>query len=299
MIIVVWEDANNCINSIISQFTDKFPKEARYYLSQRPSSTELELLSRPPLIFIGWLIITGARTPARLLKQLDDTASQNLIVIRVNNESEYKDAKEKFSGIEVKYFDNHKPPKEDVLNWIRDRLICDEKVAKYLYRYCGCYVRNIVFAVQILERDGRRVDNKLIRQLVNKSQSASMFDITRYILGLPGSDVKRDDIYSTLFKFQHAESWILETLIKELDNYKKVHMMVSDRKLSITNYTSATELMEDRAIREMPKWKLKRIILDYGGVSLERIVMLQGLLRKTGKSNFDLVYIIQLVSLGG
>lgn len=299
MIAVVWEDVNNCIDSIVEKFNAKFPREARYYLGKKPEISELELLTRPPFTFAGWLIYAGMKTPIKVLQQLEAGRSKNLIIIRVNNEREFREAKDKFSQLQTKFFDNHRLDKESTLLWIQDQLVCSEATAKYLYRYTGGYVRDIVFAVKTLQRDGRTVNNKLIRQLIDKNQSASVFDVTRYLLGIKLDHVHQDDVFQFLFKFQYAESWILETLMKELELYKKVHMLVSERKLTISNYTEVAQLLQDKSIREVPQWKLKRMILDYGDVSLERIVTTQGLLQQVGKSYFDLIYIIQLASIGG
>lgn len=65
MIILLWEDANNCINSIVGSLSSKFPKDAQFYLSKRPEAAEIEKLTKPPFVFAGWLIYANAKLRLR------------------------------------------------------------------------------------------------------------------------------------------------------------------------------------------------------------------------------------------
>lgn len=304
MIAVVWEDANNCINSIINVLNSKFPKEAVYYLSKRPETAEIEKLTRPPFVFSGWLIYANKNTATKVLQQLEESRAKNIIVIRVTNRDDYKDTVSKLSSYNVKVFDNHELSKEQILKWIETELGTSEDIAKYLYNRVGGYLKEIIFAVQTIKRsddfrNNVEITRKLMRTYVEKNKSASIMDLTEYMLGISGDRVSSEDVFRTLYKFRYGESWILEAVIKELQNYIKVHTLVRDCSLDISNYTTQAALQKDKAVRELPLWKLKRIILNYGKVSMERLVTTLTLLNKVGKSHFDLIKIIQLVKIGG
>lgn len=299
MIIIIWEDANNCINSITNTLDSKFPKEARYYLSRKPEAVEIEKLTRPPFVFAGWLIYASSRTPVKVLQQLDEARSQNVIVIRVNNQEEYKKTSQALASLNVKTFDNHTLNKEIILHWIESELCVSEAMAKYIYNRVGGYLKEVIFAVQKLQRSNQAITHKLVRSLVDKQQNASMMEIAEYLIGIQSPYTDVSDIYATLYKFRYAESWILETLINELTVYMKVYQLVSDCVLDISNYSTQVDLLPDKFVRKQPKWKLKRIILNYGKTSLERIMLTKAMLNDCGNSNFDLIKIIQLVSIGG
>lgn len=299
MIFVVWEDANNCINSVISTVNSKFPKEARYFLGKKPQAAELELLTKPPFVFTGWLISANRKTKLSVLKQLNECRSNNIILIRVDSQAQFDEQKERLTSTDAKFFDNHNVSKTQVLQWIKDELPCTDEIAKYLYNRVGGYMRELVFAVQNLKRSGKEISRKTIRELVDKNDTASMFDIAEYLIGVQHDRVKPNDVFSTLYKFRYAESWILETLTKELTLYKKVFDLVASCEMDITNYAAKVKLCEDKSIRDMPIWKLKRIILNYGKTSMERIVLIKSMLNDIGKSYFDIIKILQIVSIGG
>lgn len=299
MIAVIWEDANNCISSVVNNLNNKFPKEARYYLSKRPTQQEIELLTRPPLTFAGWLIFANKSTNVKLLAQLDDCRSQNVIVIRVDNQRVYKDLQMKISSLNSRFFDNHLLSKDTVLKWVASELNCSEDVAKYLYYRVGGYVKELVFAVQNLKKSGKSVTRALVRELVDENNSASMLSIAEYLIGIKNDRVTKSDVFATLYKFRYAESWVLETLIKEVQLYIKVFELVADLTLNIQNYATQADLLQDKDVRDAPKWKLKRMILNYGKVSLERLVLAKSQLCCINKSNFNLIKILQLVSIGG
>lgn len=299
MIVVVWEDANNCINSIVNTLTDKFPKDARYYLSKKPQASEIELLTRPPFVFIGWLIYANKKTNVKLLAQLDDCRSQNIILIRVTNQNDYKDLESKISSLNTKFFDNHTVSKEQLIKWISSELSCPEDVAKYLYNRTGGFMREIVFAVQNLKRTGKEVTRKLIRELVAKNQNASMLDVVEYLIGITSAHTSKSDIFATIYRFRYAESWLVETIKTELDNYIKVYKLVASCTLTIQNYSEQALLLQDDEIQKMPNWKLKRMILNYGKTSLERIILTRSMFESMGKSYFNLIKLIQLLSIGG
>lgn len=299
MIAVIWEDANNCINSVVNNLNNKFPREARYYLGKKPTLQEIELLTRPPLTFLGWLIFANKSTNIKILAQLNDCRSQNVIVIRVDNQKTYKDLQFKISSLNSRFFDNHVLSKDKVLKWVSVELDCSTDVATYLYYRVGGYVKELVFAVQNLKRSGKTVTRALIREMVDENSSASMLSIAEYLIGIKNEHVTKTDVFTTLYKFRYAESWVLETLIKELQLYIKVFELVADLTLNIQNYALQADLIQDKDIRNAPKWKLKRMILNYGKVSLERLVLAKAQLECIGKSNFNLIKILQLVSIGG
>lgn len=299
MIILLWEDANNCINSIVGSLSSKFPKDAQFYLSKRPEAAEIEKLTKPPFVFAGWLIYANAKTSVKILQQLDESRSKNIILLRVNNQRDFKDTEQRIAMLNYQSFDNHALEKTTILTWIQQELVCSEAIAKYIYNRTGGYLKNLIFAVQTLKRSNKEIDRKLIRSLVEKSQNASMMDIAEYLIGIENSYTDIKDIYSTLYKFRYAESWLLETLKKELSNYIKVYQLVSDCTLDISNYLTNSELLQDKQVRDLPKWKLKRIILNYGKASLERIILTTAMLNSFGSSNFDLIKLLQLVQVGG
>lgn len=299
MITVIWEDANNCIDSIVNTLTNKFPKDARFHLSKKPSPQELELLTRPPMVFLGWLIFANKRTPARILSQLDNCRSENIIVIRVDNQKDFKSVQAKVASLNAQFFDNHLLGKDKILKWVSSELNCSEDTAKFLYYRVGGYLKELVFAVQSLKKSEKTVTRALIRSLVDENNSVSMLSIAEYILGIKNEHVSKDDVFNTLYKFRYAEKWILETLLQEVQLYITVHSLVSDLTLNIQNYSTQADLLKDEGVRGMPKWKLKRMILNYGKVSLERMIFTKAQLATIGKSNFNLIKILQLASIGG
>lgn len=299
MIVLIWEDVNNCITSITNTLDSKFPREARYYLSRRPEAAEIEKLTRPPFVFTGWLIYANAKTPIKILQQLEESRSQNIIVIRVTNQRDFKETVQNLASLNVKAFDNHAVDKGTVLHWIESELCVSEAMAKYIYNRVGGYIKDVVFAVQKLQRSNQVITHKLVRSLVDKNQNSSMMEIAEYLIGIQSQYTNVSDIYATLYKFRYAESWILETLISDLTLYIKVFQLVSDCVLDISNYATQVDLLHDKFVRKQSKWKLKRIILNYGKTSLERIILTKAMLDDCGKSYFDLIKIIQLVSIGG
>ena len=122
MIILLWEDANNCINSIVGSLSSKFPKDAQFYLSKRPEAAEIEKLTKPPFVFAGWLIFANAKTSVKILQQLDESRSKNIILLRVNNQHDFKDTEQRIAMLNYQSFDNHALEKTTILTWIQQEL---------------------------------------------------------------------------------------------------------------------------------------------------------------------------------
>lgn len=299
MIALIWEDVNNSINSIISSLNEKFPREARYYLGRKPDNSEIELLTRPPLVFMGWLIHASKNTSVKVLEQLSECRSQNLVVIRVENQNDFDRVKQKTASLNVKVLDNHVLTRESMLTWVQRELFCSENTAKYIFNRAGGRMKELVFAVQTLKKSGQAITRKTVRELVDKSYSAGILDVLEYILGISSGYVKAADVFAVIYKFRYAESWILETLQSELASYITVHRMALSGALDIYNYVEKVPLIADKTIQKLPRWKLKRILLNFGKVSMEHMLLVQAMLQQIGKSYFDLIKIIQLLSLGG
>ena len=70
--------------------------------------------------------------------------------------------------------------------------------------------------------------------------------------------------------------------------------------LNLTNYEQFCEITDDKEIKAVPKYRIKKILSVFGEVSLEYVVFIQAKLTKLSKKDkLALFRLSQLIRLGG
>lgn len=132
------------------------------------------------------------------------------------------------------------------------------------------------------------------------SRNISVNDVVDWLLGVQKSSISQRDIMQFIDDFRYAQSWLLTTLISSLEIYRKVFMYACAGELNLTNYEQFCEITDDKEIKAVPKYRIKKILSVFGEVSLEYVVFIQAKLTKLSKKDkLALFRLSQLIRLGG
>lgn len=298
MILVVWENPMNVIDSVLSYFYEKYPVSTRYYLGRVISSAEIAKLTIPPLLQLGWLIIAPTSIKPTALTALDSGRAKNVCIVMVKNRKELDKVTDAFDSITYKVIDNHIVSKDKSIDWISKELVCDYKVAKYLYNRVHGNIKDLVSAVQTIKPLPKH-DKATIEKYAVKNFNAGVSDIVAYLLGISSPYVKKSDIIGTVYNFRYAFSWLLNELQQSVKDYLTVFSLLSSGELDIDSYPEQKKLLKSNRLRHTPDWILKRLILAYGTVSTEYVFWLQTELSNIPKTQFGVIKLLQLLQIGG
>lgn len=297
MVFIVYENPLNIINSVYTDFYERYPKSCVYHLGYRIKTTELEMLQHPPLLSTGWLIICNSSISSKDLKLLDRNTS-NVILIQCRSEIDVANAIEASVSVEYHVINNYHVNKRIVIQWIQGQTGCDYDSARYLYSRLGGNMRDIINNVSLLQF--APVFNKQsIKSYTQKSPKANVSDIVPFLLGMPRSGIHLKDVVQVLHKFYFAFPWLINELKKQITDYLLLFESISCGDLNLQNYVEYKDLSKSKRIRSMPLWQLKYIIQLFGQISVEHVYFIKLQLDKITQNRFGVIKLIYLLKIGG
>ena len=298
MIFVVWEHPANVIDSLYTYFYEKFPKSTRFYAGKDLGSSDVEMLSRPPLLRAGWLILCDSLVKPSALKQINEANPKNIILIRAHSKKDVEKIHEKYNGVEYKVLDNHILDKEKVITWIMSELLINKSNAEFLYKRANGNLNDIVIAVQNIKPLPDR-NKSIISKFTVKNSRAYINDVVPFLLGAQNSFLDKKEIMQTIYKFRFAFSWMIKEIKKDIGVYAEVFNLISTHVLTVDNYMKVKNTVDSKAVRHLSDNKLRFIILLYGEVSYEHLLYVKSRIDCIGTGSFEIIKLIQLINIGG
>lgn len=294
MIYVLLEDSYNVINPVEPSLTKKFHSMSVKRIGETVSNVLIDTVSSPPLLDARWLIIVSSMKAVKSVSKL--SPEMNVIVIYARSIGDLESISDALGILEYRLINNLKIEPMTVRFWIEAKLKCEPRLSKYLYTRLGGQLRYLVPAVQQLEHIPD-ITMKVMRELTNKVDGVTVFDVVRYLLGLGKRSYK--DVAQWLYDFRSSGRWLKKSLISELEKYLEVFGYMVDGQLSLTNYREFKGVCDSKSIRDLKDWQLKVIIESHGVVSAEYVYYLLIQLRGMDTSQFSAVRIMNLVKMGG
>lgn len=296
MILVVFEDPNNHINSVVERIVNKFPNETiEHIYGSKVNPEKIQMLSQKPLLFKGWLIIfENGKVNIEQLNKLN--VKDNLILIRVTSAKMLADVKNLLGDIEYQVRINNKLNEEIVQNWIANELKCSKSAAERLYKKCDGYLTKINDSVTVL-KNCDNVTVQVVDTYIGKQSSAKSFDVVEYLLLGAACGCSYREIVKYLYDYRYAMSWLLKTIINSLELYIKVFTYEIDGSLSLVNYNEFLQTTEDKDIRNLSEYRLSKMLQMHEKVSLEYVYFILLNIQGIQDNTFGLYKLIKLLRI--
>lgn len=276
MNILVAENRNNCLKSIISDVKNKFPNPSIITVNSDNYYEVLKLLETRPILTKGWLVMLNPRLSVQQIAHIMDM--DNLNVIHIPNPHKAKELHEKLleHGVECRYFDNTQATKEDLINYVLDNLnIADEDAIYLVNRHIGnrekANVSKVIHSVTVLSTLDK-VTRKDIQNYTTRFNTVGVPQVVERILGLPNTRSTKQ-LVEVVHRYRFGFSHLLKYIRKEIDLYIKLFELIRVGDLDLTNYQ--TFEFDDKELKKLAPYKVKRIIDSYAYLSYDKLYLIK------------------------
>lgn len=291
---------DNLMVPFTKELFEVYKPSSRARVDKRTSITDaLALYKKPPLFNDGWLLTFDAKPKVSFVTRMEKEASNNRLVIFAKNVTDLQEMAVEFEDLKPTVIDNSKVEDHEIRKWIEEELKCPSTITDAILKRTHGRLRDTMNAVQTLSV----FDNVTLSDVykhVLYSRNISVNDVVDWLLGVQKSSISQRDIMQFIDDFRYAQFWLLTTLISSLEIYRKVFMYACAGELNLTNYEQFCEITDDKEIKAVPKYRIKKILSVFGEVSLEYVVFIQAKLTKLSKKDkLALFRLSQLIRLGG
>lgn len=290
----------NTIDDICSQlpkFKKNYPESCRVNLYSGSKDTVLTMLSQPPLLASGWLVLCHFIPTKDKLKKLKALPNFNLIIYCFDSQKKYAkfETVAKEIDLDYKLIDNLKPSKEDVIAYIMNNLNTEVSVAEYLYnRYKG-YLPDIIINVNALAALPI-VTKETIRRYATKSNDFAIYDLASYLVGAE-TYINYKQAVKIVYQYRYGFSHLLSYLKDYVNEYLEVFKFIDAGELDSTNIENFKSSTSNKVIKEMHSYRLLKIIEHHSKVSTEKLLYLKhylGELSTSAYSEYKLLLLLKI-----
>lgn len=294
MIYILIEQQGNVINSVEAEFITRFHKSSIVQFGdEKISESQCTRFSNPPIFDVGWLIICS-QVSTKILKLL--RPDKNTILIKITRKSKLQATIEHLGDSQYSVIDNYHVDKQIVIDWVCGKLNVTKQLAVYLYNRAAGSLKDIESAVRVLS-NLETVHRNDITNTVQKRNSVSISDLVEYMLGV-SERANYNDIMQFIYDFRNASKWLKESIIKELQIYQLVYSMMDQGVLTLKNYLDVIQQSENKNLKNVSQYRMKRIISHHDYISLELVAYSITLLNTYSNKNC-LCGITNLLKVGG
>lgn len=294
MLYILYESPNNVVTSLLSRLYEMYPPSSRIFLGARPSDEEVYKVKFAPLLSTGWLVLANSKINKQRIKTLTSFPGDNVIVLQVASYLEYENLQQSLADFNPVCIDNHKVPKDDILAWIADQLHCSNAVATCLYNRVHGRMDDLVTSVQTLS-EFPVVTRQHVLKYIQPSVKASISDVADYLMGCSKSGIGCREVAYFLYEFQYAYSWVLKSLINELEDRLSIFKLAAEGVLTLENYQGAKKGPLASRLPAITERKMLYVLKMFGLVSIEYLVWLIALIRDIPDNRFMLYRLLQLI----
>lgn len=297
MVVLLYD---NLMVSMLDELNKKYKKSSRGRITGRERVSDLiAVYKKPPLFNDGWLLVCEKKPKLTLLERLEKEAPQNKIIVTANSVATLNELAIEYGSVNPTIIDNHKVDHNQMVWWITSELGCDVFIAKAILKRTGGRIAETMRAVQTLSIVDV-VSERDVYKYIKKVRNVSINDVVDWMLGVPRRGLVLSDIIYMIDDFRYAQSWLITTISKILNQYEHVFRAAMSGELTLINYKEFHENCSDKVIKKLSVFQVKRMLQRFGEVSLEYVVYLNEQVKKLSKRDrLDLYRLVQLVKLGG
>lgn len=276
MNILVAENRNNCLKSIIVDLRSKFPNPSIITVNSDNYYEVLKILETKPILTKGWLVMLHPKLSVQQMAHIMDMG--NLNVIHISNPHKAKELHESLveNGVECRYFDNTQATKEDLVAYVESNLNITYEDAVYLVnRHIGnrdkANVSKVIHSVTILSTLDK-VTKKEIQNYTTRFNSVGVPQLVERILGLPNPRNTKQ-LVEVIYKYKYGFGHLLKYIKKEINLYISLFDLIRTGDLDLTNYQ--TFEFTDKELKRLAPYKIKKIIESYSYLSYDKLYLIK------------------------
>lgn len=271
MNILVVENKNSCIESIIADLRRKFPNPSILTVDSRNFYDSAKILESPPILTKNWLVFISPKLGIKQIAHIMEGG--NLNVIHLNNIGQAKELRESLieEGIDFSFYDNTRASKDKLIAYVMENLNIKDADAKYL---CGRHMYNmkkIIESVSILKYFDN-VTRKEIREYTERFNKVGVPQLVENLLGLP--DCKsRKQVVDVIHRYRYGFDHLLTYIKKEINVYVEVFDLIMTGELTMENFQ--TFEFTTKNLKKLSSYKIKRIIEAYQYLSYDKLYLMK------------------------
>lgn len=284
MNIILLED-NTPVNNFLNQISEKYPASCRLYLNKMNFKDSAHFFEERPVLMKHFLIVLSPNiTP----KQTAVAMKYNhLIIQQLKNVEDLQDYIVELNKGEIEYkFVNNKVKKDvDVIKWVASELPISLADAKYL---CNRHKRKIgsitdksvdsfniqavINSVNVLQMFDK-ITKSIIKKYTEKKVQTSLNSIVDGLLGV--NKVEKKQIVQTIESYRYAFDYVLEFVIKQLNNYLIIYTLIENGEISFDNYKEYQPMEDIPGYKKISDYQKRKILNIHKIVSYDYIYLMK------------------------
>ena len=293
MNILVVENKNSCIKSIIGDLRSRFPNPSILTVDSRNFFESKNILETPPVLTKKWLVFLNPRLSIKQMAHIMEGDNLNVIHLSRVNKGEELYEQLLNEGVNIQYFDNTKASKEDLIDYVLDNLNINSVDAKYL---CGRHIYNmkkIIESVSILKYFDN-VTRKEIKNYTDRFNKVGVPQLVENLLGLPNCKSK-NQVVEVIYRYRYGFDHLLKYVKAELECYIEVFDLIRCGDLSLENFQ--TYEFTNKSLKKLSRYKIKNIIESFQYLSYDKLYLMKVKVEQIAPNKSSLYELIML--LGG
>lgn len=293
MNILVVENKNSCIKSIVGDLRSRFPNPSILTVDSRNFFESKNILETPPVLTKKWLVFLNPRLSIKQMAHIMEGDNLNVIHLSSVNKGEELYEQLLNEGVNIQYFDNTKASKEDLIDYVLDNLNINSVDAKYL---CGRHMYNmkkIIESVSILKYFDN-VTRKEIKNYTDRFNKVGVPQLVENLLGLPNCKSKKQ-VVEVIYRYRYGFDHLLKYVKAELECYIEVFDLIRCGDLSLENFQ--TYEFTNKSLKKLSRYKIKNIIESFQYLSYDKLYLMKVKVEQIAPNKSSLYELIML--LGG
>jgi hypothetical protein len=259
------------------------------YLGKDDSEKIEKIISKPPALTAGWLLIVNSKGLSLDFLTSLGTDKDTIVFITYSQE-EYEKLFISFDSVQFSFISVNrlKPKEEEILEYIQNSLNITHKLANMIYKRHKGYIPKIVESVLILSSldNVRRVD---ILKYVQPSINLTWKDLFDHAIGVENKSIS--SIKELLFRYRFANKKLFTFMINRFEFYIMIQEEVFSGTLTLSNYKEYYSKNSNSAsFKKFSPFDVKKAIESVGVVSYDKLILLYYLYRKNKDSSIYRLY---------